>query len=77
MTKPVVTDVELPITRVFVDDEGVEWEAVEVDATHVPAAPKERCLIFRSTGAIRRVWNYPNSWTAMSAAELVRLSWSR
>ena len=77
MKKPGFTDVEVPLTRVFVDGSGVEWEVLEVDGTEVPAARGERCLIFRSPAAVRRVWNYPGTWTAMSAAELVDLSWNR
>jgi hypothetical protein len=77
MRKPVLTDIEVPLTRVFVDSSGVEWEVLEVDATEVPAARGERCLIFRSPGAIRRVWNYPGTWTDMSASELANLSWNR
>ena len=77
MKKPVVTDVEVPLTRVFMDADGVEWEVREVDGTRVPAARGERCLIFRSPAAVRRVWNYPSTWTAMSASELMDLSWRR
>ena len=77
MQKPVFTDREVPLTRVFLDSNGVEWEVVEVDGAEVPAARGERCLIFRSPGAVRRVWNYPKSWTVMSASELVNLSWNR
>ncbi len=77
MKKPALTDVEEPLTRVFVDGTGVEWEVAEVSAADVPAARGERCLIFRSPAAVRRVWNYPRTWTAMSASELVRLSWGR
>ena len=77
MPKPVLTDVEVPLTRIFVDATGVEWEVSETDGTRVPAARGERCLIFRSAAAVRRVWNYPTSWTGMSAAELVDLSWKR
>jgi hypothetical protein len=77
MPKPVVTDVEVPLPRVYVDGTGVEWEVSEIDGSDVPAARGERCLIFRSPGAVRRVWNYPKSWTAMSAAELADLSWKR
>jgi hypothetical protein len=77
MKHPLLTDVEMPLTRVFVDGGGVEWEVVEVDGAEVPAARGERCLIFRSPWAVRRVWNYPDTWTAMSASELVNLSWSR
>jgi hypothetical protein len=77
MKKPVLTDVEVPLTRIFVDGNGVEWEVVEVNAADVPAARAERCLIFRSPAAVRRVWHYPRTWTAMTASELVRLSWGR
>lgn len=77
MKKPILTDVEVPLTRIFVDADGVEWEVIEVDGSQVPAARGERCLIFRSPAAVRRVWNYPKSWTAMSASELVNLSWNR
>jgi hypothetical protein len=77
MAKRVLTDVEIPLTRIFVDENGVEWEVLEVSAADVPAARGERCLIFRSPGAVRRVWNYPRSWPSMSAPELVDLSWHR
>jgi hypothetical protein len=77
MPKPVFTDVEVPLARIFVDANGVEWEVSEVDGAKVPAARGERCLIFRSTAAVRRVWNYPKSWTRMTASELVDLSWER
>lgn len=77
MPKPFLHDVEVPLARIFVDSTGVEWEVSEVDASKVPAARGERCLIFRSPGAVRRVWTYPSSWTSMSASELVDLSWKR
>ncbi len=77
MKNSLLTDVEAPLTRVFLDGGGVEWEVLEVEGAEVPAARGERCLIFRSTGTVRRVWHYPETWTAMSAPELVNLSWSR
>ncbi len=77
MKKPVLSDVEVPLTRVFVDSSGVEWEVVEIEGSDVPAARGERCLIFQSPAAIRRVWDYPRSWTAMTASELIDLSWHR
>lgn len=66
-----------PRTRVFTDDEGVQWEVTEVSGRTVPAARGERCLIFSSHVAIRRVWVYPDTWVRMSARELLDLSWSR
>jgi hypothetical protein len=79
MPKPVFTDVEvpLPLARIFVDANGVEWEVSEADGASVPASRGERCLIFRSAAAVRRVWNYPKSWTGMNASELLDLSWRR
>jgi hypothetical protein len=66
-----------PLTRIFVDNEGVEWEVVEVDGSRVPAARGDRCLVFRSPNAIRRVWNYPARWSELGVRELMELSWSR
>ncbi len=71
------TDVEVPLTRVFLDAEGVEWEVVEIDGNRVPAARGERCLVFRAPHAVRRVWNYPTSWSDLPPSELARLSWHR
>lgn len=64
-------------TRVFTDDEGVQWEVTEVPGRMVPAARGERCLIFSSPVAIRRVWSYPEHWVRMTGPELFDLSWSR
>lgn len=71
------SDRDLPRTRVFTDAEGVQWEVTEVPGERVPAARGERCLIFSSPVAIRRVWIYPESWVRMSGAELLDLSWRR
>ena len=71
-----IYDVEVP-TRVFVDREGTEWEVSEVPGRLVPAARGERCLVFASPVAIRRVWSYPESWVSMNADELFNLSWNR
>lgn len=70
-------DREVPLSRVYVDDDGVEWEVLEVDGRQVPAARGEACLVFRSPQAMRRVWNYPRAWATLSARELCRLSWQR
>lgn len=66
-----------PQTRVFTDGEGVQWEVTEVPGRNVPAARGEKCLIFSSPVAIRRVWTYPDTWVRMSADELYDLSWRR
>jgi hypothetical protein len=41
----------------------------------VPGARGSACLVFDSDAVIRRVWNYPTDWRALSAAELVAISW--
>ncbi len=64
-------------TRVFTDHEGVQWEVTEIPGRIVPAARGEKCLIFSSPVAIRRVWTYPETWVRMSADELYDLSWRR
>lgn len=71
------SDIEVTRSRVFTDGAGVEWEVMEVPGTRVPAARGERCLIFSSSTAIRRVWSYPESWVGMDAAQLFDLSWNR
>lgn len=57
--------------------EGTEWTVREVPGDRVPAARGPGCLVFESAAAVRRVWNYPGRWRALSAAELVDLSWHR
>lgn len=64
-------------SRVFTDSEGVQWEVTEIPGRTVPAARGEKCLIFSSPVAIRRVWTYPESWVRMTADELLDLSWRR
>lgn len=48
--------------RQFVRD-GVYWEVREVDASRIPGARRDTCLIFESDNAVRRVWDYDGSWT--------------
>ena len=60
----------------FRDAEGGVWEVHEVTiASAVPWARGERCLLFRSSSSIRRVWSYPENWRTLSQDELERLSW--
>ncbi|HWZ59669.1 MAG TPA: hypothetical protein VNW46_11900 [Gemmatimonadaceae bacterium] len=61
--------------REFIDRAGTLWHVVEVDARHTPGARGDRCLLFSSPGAIRRVWHYPAEWSRVPAEELDALSW--
>jgi hypothetical protein len=63
--------------REFLDATGVLWQVVEVDGRHVPGSRGERCLLFSSSVAIRRVWDYPRAWTDAPPEELDALSWCR
>jgi hypothetical protein len=65
------------LVRIFLDEVGVEWQVRETDGRKVPASRGERCLIFRSSQAIRRVWNYPAQWRDLGPDELIRVSWNR
>ncbi len=61
--------------REYLDQAGVQWRVIEVDARGVPAARRERCLLFCSMSAIRRVWQYPDEWFGVEAEELATMSW--
>jgi len=61
----------------FVDNEEVLWTVTERDAHDVPGKRGARCLIFASSDAIRRVWEYPAGWRDLLTPSLIALSWSR
>jgi len=61
----------------FLDEDGVPWTVTEHDAQDIPGTRGSRCLIFASTDAVRRVWNYPLGWRDLFTASLIALSWSR
>ena len=60
----------------FVDSLGTDWRIYEVASANVPAPRGSNCLIFESTQAVRRVWNYPANWHKLSSDELTALSWN-
>lgn len=41
------------------------WRVREVPTAHLPGARGDRCLIYESDSVIRRVWSYPDDWTAL------------
>jgi hypothetical protein len=61
----------------FLDAANVHWRVTERDATGDPGARGERCLIFTSDEAVRRVWDYPPGWRDLAADALAALSWRR
>jgi hypothetical protein len=54
--------------------DGVEWHVREVSAVSVPGSQGERCLIFDSEMSVRRVWDYPATWSELSDEELWRVA---
>lgn len=61
----------------FVDGLSVAWRVFERDARADPGHRADHCLLFASRDAVRRVWNYPDSWRELNDAELEELSWRR
>ena len=61
----------------FMDENGTEWTVSERDASTLPGARGARCLIFQSSEAVRRVWDYPAGWRELLTSGLITLSWER
>jgi hypothetical protein len=59
------------------DDQGVQWVVTERDCTSVPGARTDRCLVFMSEYAVRRIWAFPRAWRTLSPDELLVLSQRR
>jgi hypothetical protein len=49
----------------------------ELDASRVPGARADRCLLFETDGVFRRAWTYPSDWAALTDDELVVVMESR
>jgi hypothetical protein len=61
----------------FTDSDGVLWTVTEREGHTVPGSRGARCLIFHSSEAVRRVWDYPAGWRDLLTPSLTALSWSR
>lgn len=61
----------------FIDPNQIAWRVTERNTRGDPGARGVRCLIFACAEVIRRVWEYPDDWRTLSAAELFALSWRR
>jgi hypothetical protein len=59
------------------DSHGHSWTVSEVRSSNVPGAHADRCLVFESDFAVRRVWSYPERWRELDPRALEELSWAR
>ena len=66
---------ELPDTVVIADAQGMVWRVTEHDARLIPGRRGDRCLVFSSVLAVRRVWDFPAGWRDLPAAQLIEVSW--
>jgi hypothetical protein len=44
-----------------------------MDATGIPGARGDRCLIFDSEGVVRRAWSFPRSWAELDDESILAL----
>lgn len=58
----------------LVRHEDRTWHIREIDATHLPGAPRSSSLVFECDEAVRRVWVFPTNWQQMNDASLWRLA---
>ena len=59
--------------RTFTDPEGTFWDVREIKAPDYDRRGS-MCLIFESSGAIRRVRDYPADWYELSELGLAEIS---
>ena len=45
----------------------------EMDATRIPGARADRCLIFDSEGVVRRAWSFPQMWSELDDESICAL----
>ena len=64
------------LTRQYLAVDFSRWSVTEISG-NVPTRPGQRCLIFASADAVRRVWNYPPEWRELTDAQLEALSWGQ
>jgi len=58
----------------FQDEMGIWWCVTEREH---PIFPDQRCLVFLSPHAGRRVCTYPANWPILAPEQLEALSWQR
>jgi hypothetical protein len=60
--------------RWYADGRGTVWAVSEQPCAGVPGARRDRCLVFASEHAVRRVYDYPDDWRPLPTAALVAIS---
>ena len=63
----------LPTVKADVRDlrhQGIAWRVREMDATNIPGARANRCLIFDSEGVVRRAWSFPRTWAELDDEDI-------
>ena len=67
--------------RIFVDEQGTEWEVREIHVPHLSVVPRhllphpeyaEGWLLFTSESQRRRIAPFPADWLSLPADELAR-----
>ena len=59
--------------RVVHDARDERWVVREVDARAVPGTHGDRCLILENHDRVRRLWDYPTSWSRLSDETLLEM----
>jgi len=57
----------------LVERDAVAWRIREIDSTLTPGAPVPVSLMCESTMLVRRIWQFPGDWHALSDHELLKL----
>jgi hypothetical protein len=74
--RPVGRDAVPAAVRTFTGAGSLVWAVYELAAAPFPWARGDRCLVFMSESAVRRVWHYPADWRALPDDALEALSWA-
>jgi hypothetical protein len=59
--------------RHLVDAQGREWHVYERTAGDLSPIAGRCSLVFDTDGIVRRLWQYPRAWAALSDADLLGL----
>ena len=51
--------------RLVYSEDGTRWRVREARVHDVPGAEADSCLIFDGGNICRRLWRYPDEWTAL------------
>ncbi|NUO39964.1 MAG: hypothetical protein HOQ17_15060 [Gemmatimonadaceae bacterium] len=59
--------------RHLVDADGREWRIYERSTGDTSPGAAPSSLVFDTDGIVRRLWRYPDAWSALPDADLLRL----